>query len=330
MKRNLGKIAIIGAGIAGMNCAYQLSKIADITVFEKSRGFGGRMSTKLIDGFQFDHGIQFFTAKTKIFQDFIYQFEKKGIIKSWEGNFVEINNNQVSKIKKWDNKYKHYVPVPKMSSFCRYLSEGIDVKLNTRITKLVKLNTKWEVFNDQSSLGIFDWVIIAIPPEQLMPLITDFYDYLKQIRDYKMQPCYSLMIGSKNSLDIEWDAAIIKNSILSWISINDSKPLRNRNNSIVAISTNDWAQENIKKDIEYVKNTLLTEIQKIFLQLIKNIEYLNVHKWRYANIKKQNGVKSIIDSKNRLGICGDWFIKGTAESAFLSSNNLIDNISTHI
>jgi predicted NAD/FAD-dependent oxidoreductase len=53
-----------------------------------------------------------------------------------------------------------------------------------------------------------------------------------------MQPCYSLMIGSKNSLDIEWEAAIIKNSILSWISINDSKPLRNRNNSIVALSTN--------------------------------------------------------------------------------------------
>jgi predicted NAD/FAD-dependent oxidoreductase len=82
--------------------------------------------------------------------------------------------------------------------------------------------------------------------------------------------------------------------------------------------------------MEYVKNTLLTEIKKIFLQPIKNIEYLNVHKWRYANIKKQNGVKSIIDSKNRLEICGDWFIKGTAESAFLSSNNLIDNISTHI
>ena len=96
-----------------------------------------------------------------------------------------------------------------------------------------RFKTKWKVFNEQSSLGIFDWVIITIPPEQLTPLIPDFYPYSKQIKDYKMQPCYSLMIGSKNSLDIEWDAAIIKNSILSWISINDSKPLRNLNNSIV-------------------------------------------------------------------------------------------------
>ena len=35
MKKGLYKIAIIGAGISGMNCAYQLSKFADVTVFEK-------------------------------------------------------------------------------------------------------------------------------------------------------------------------------------------------------------------------------------------------------------------------------------------------------
>lgn len=330
MTHNLCRIAIIGAGISGINCAYQLSKIANITVFEKSRGFGGRMPTKSINEFQFDHGLQFFTAKTKIFQKFMEPFEIKGVIRAWEGNFVEINNNEVSKIRKWDNQYKHYVSVPKMSSFCRYLAEGIDVRLNTRITKLVKLKRKWEVFNDQSSLGIFDWVIIAIPPEQSIQLLTDNYDHLEQIRKYEMQPCFSLMIGSKNSLNSKWDAAIIKNSILSWISINNSKPLRNNNHSLVALSTNNWAQKNIEKHTEYLKTILLTEVQKIFPQLIGNISHIDVHKWKYANIKKQNGVKSIMDNKNRLGICGDWFIKGTAESAFLSSTDLIKNISTHI
>lgn len=40
------KVAIIGAGISGVYAARELAKIADVTVFEKSRGFGGRMATR--------------------------------------------------------------------------------------------------------------------------------------------------------------------------------------------------------------------------------------------------------------------------------------------
>ena len=40
------------------------------------------------------------------------------------------------------------------------------------------------------------------------------------------------MIGVKNSLQLDWNAAIIKNSKLSWISIDNTKPLRNLKYSI--------------------------------------------------------------------------------------------------
>lgn len=39
------RIAIIGAGLSGLVLARQLASNADITVFEKARGVGGRMST---------------------------------------------------------------------------------------------------------------------------------------------------------------------------------------------------------------------------------------------------------------------------------------------
>ena len=61
-------IAVIGAGLAGTTIASRLNEKFDVKVFEKSRGVGGRMSTRQEATFIFDHGAQFFKIKTKIFR----------------------------------------------------------------------------------------------------------------------------------------------------------------------------------------------------------------------------------------------------------------------
>ena len=41
------KIAVIGAGLCGLKCAHDLgSRGASVTVFEKSRGIGGRLANR--------------------------------------------------------------------------------------------------------------------------------------------------------------------------------------------------------------------------------------------------------------------------------------------
>ena len=51
------KIAIIGAGIAGLYCTKSLLNDGyDVELFEESDRIGGRMKTDLVDGFQLDHG----------------------------------------------------------------------------------------------------------------------------------------------------------------------------------------------------------------------------------------------------------------------------------
>lgn len=51
------KIAVIGAGISGLTCAYELQRAGfEVTVFEKNDYVGGRMSTRVKDGFLFDTG----------------------------------------------------------------------------------------------------------------------------------------------------------------------------------------------------------------------------------------------------------------------------------
>lgn len=54
-------IAVIGAGIAGLSCAYELQKAGcDVLVFEKNPHVGGRMASRRKDDLIFDTGANFF------------------------------------------------------------------------------------------------------------------------------------------------------------------------------------------------------------------------------------------------------------------------------
>jgi predicted NAD/FAD-dependent oxidoreductase len=61
------KLAIIGAGVAGLAAARALRQRRPelaITIYERSRGLGGRAATRRRDGFVFDHGAQYVKAPT--------------------------------------------------------------------------------------------------------------------------------------------------------------------------------------------------------------------------------------------------------------------------
>lgn len=55
-----GTAVVVGAGIAGLTAAYQLSKCGfDVTVLEASDRVGGRMTTDRCSGYVIDRGSQF-------------------------------------------------------------------------------------------------------------------------------------------------------------------------------------------------------------------------------------------------------------------------------
>jgi predicted NAD/FAD-dependent oxidoreductase len=57
------KIVVVGAGISGCVSAFRLAEAGhDVTLLEKGRGLGGRMSTRRMGGARIDHGAQFFTV----------------------------------------------------------------------------------------------------------------------------------------------------------------------------------------------------------------------------------------------------------------------------
>ena len=171
------RIAIIGAGIAGLSLAKLLSGKYDITIFEKSRGVGGRVATRRANPYSFDHGAQFFTVRTKEFKEFLKPMLDLGVITEWNARFVEFDKGKVLRTDVWGAEHPHYVGNPSMNSIAKFLREGLDLRLENKIVKISHENNTWSLFSDGDNfLGDFDWVVSTLPPAQASDLIDGVVD----------------------------------------------------------------------------------------------------------------------------------------------------------
>ena len=140
-------VAVIGAGITGITLANLLQKKFNLTVFEKSRGVGGRMATRRAEPYQFNHGAQYFKIKNKEFKDFLQPLIQNKIIKPLETNQIEILNKEVIKRTKIYNK-QYFTAESKMNSVVKYLiNNNFSIKLLCKIEKIIKENDKWFVID---------------------------------------------------------------------------------------------------------------------------------------------------------------------------------------
>jgi hypothetical protein len=326
------KIAIIGAGLAGLTAANELKTIADVTVFDKSRGVGGRLATRYTEQFKFDHGAQFFTVKTNEFKQFLHPLIEKEIITRWDARFVEFKGSEIVQERQWGEEYPHYVGTPKMNEIGKYLSQDLNTRLNTRIGNIEKKGSNWELFDtNKSSLGEFDFVVLAAPAQQTAELLPKNFKFYNKVNTIKMQSCFTLMLGFEHPLSLNFDAALVKEADISWISINSSKPNREKGYTLIVHATNNWADKHIEDDTIEVQKHLLNELERITgVEIKSKLVHNAIHRWRYANIAKQETEPALYDNENKIGVCGDWLIQGRVESAFTSGATFAKILKKHL
>lgn len=322
------KVAIIGAGLSGLTLAQHLADIAEVTVFEKFHQVSGRMATRVLAPYTFDHGAQFFTVKHPEFAAFVHHLTQVGLVGSWDARFVEVDGTQVKKSRAWEETFPHYVGMPDMASVGQYLAaqllqKNVAIRVNTQVTNIQKREAKWRLMDASDNvLGNYDWVVTAIPAAQAANLMPSSYTHLSTLGSVVMLPCYALMLGFEQALNLTWDAAHVTNSTLSWISVNSSKPGRNMHSSLVAMSRNQWAADNFHQSESWVIESMMQTLAGIAGDQVMQSKVLQLKKWHYANSQKSVLDEVLIDAEQQLASCGDWCISGRVESAFVSAIQL--------
>jgi len=329
------RIAVVGAGVAGAACAAGLLRAGfDVTVFDKSRGVGGRMATRRVqwvdgDGSlrtaAFDHGCPHFTASRPRFQAMVDRAEALGCATRWDQRvYATFPAPRVWQV---------VVPTPGMPTFCRHLLNGVPLRLGQAVTGLQRCAAGWMLqLADDRTEGPFDQVLLAIPPAQAAALLVghddDWADALAAVR---MAPCWTLMAVT-DELDWPWDAAEIKRSELAWIARNDRRPGRGTQSRAgtaewVAHATPAWSLAHLEADPAQVTGLLRAALAKL-LPAGRTLRWhhTSVHRWRYARPvhPASAGLDFWWSKVLGLGVCGDSFGDGSVEAAWGSGDELAD------
>lgn len=310
------KIAIIGAGIAGVRLAQSLAPSAEVEIFDKSRGLGGRMSTRRTPAHAFDHGAQYFTAHGDAFRAFLSPYLVSGRVVPWYPRVVEIDG-QAQKDVVWTA--PRLVPVPGMTELCKMAAENCTVHRAHRVAELVHNSGQWQVICENGSrFGGYEWVFSTAPSVQSALLMPDLTDWSR----IRMKGCYSLMLGFEDDVNLPFDAAVVRDNPLAWIVDNSRKPGRSGQTAILCQSSNDWAERHMEDDQDEVRAALCAAFGEITGIDPNKAVYIAHHRWRYAKVTEPAEAPFLLDAKRKLGAAGDWCGEGRIEAAFNSANAL--------
>ncbi|MBU3575220.1 NAD(P)/FAD-dependent oxidoreductase [Polynucleobacter sp. UK-Mo-2m-Kol15] len=314
--REIMKVAMIGAGIAGLSCARELvSSSISVDIFEKSRGPSGRMSTRRTQNGSVDHGAQYFTARDDRFIQEVQKWIQADIAAVWKPKL------KVYEAGVWRDSQSQeirYVGTPNMSSPGKHLAKDLSIQHETTISQLERKDGKWHLrCNENREItASYDFIVLAIPAPQASALTKDVdARVFDTISPAQMSACWTMMANLPNQIAADFDAAFINQEIISWICQNGSKTMRQGN--IWTVHANPaWSQDHV----ELSKEDAQAQLVKCLKSLGFNCQgaEISMHRWRYASGGLKNSIGFLALPDIGLGLCGDWLNGGRVEGAWLS------------
>ncbi len=297
-------IAIVGAGIAGLAAARRLADAGHaVVVFDKGRGLGGRMATRRVDGFAFDHGAQFFRVRGEAMGAALSAWTAAGAAGVW-----------------FDDAH---VGTPGMTAPARALAAGLDVRTQCAVTGVSRDATGWTLRTaegavDHPANGAFAAVVLAVPSPQAIPLAQAAGVAMPGLADAVYAPCWALMLGYPGPVPGIADRIEPKDGPLAWVARNASKPGRGEGESIVVHATPAWSRTHLERDASAIPALLSVPLAGLGLD-IHAASHVAAHRWRYALVEKPAGPAFLSDPSG-LYACGDWCLGGRVEAAFDSGH----------
>lgn len=317
---------IIGAGISGLSAGKRLADLGyRIQIFEKSRGTGGRLSSKRLvgksgDEMAFDLGCSRISAQGKDFKNQLESWHLKGVVAPWETQPEDS---------------KGYVGYSRNSALTRYLSQGLACHFSTKISHIECIEGGWQVFYKVDGCAIKSTlakqVILALPSQQAYDLLPKSHAFCHMVKQVHIAPQWvmavKIMADSKSRLAIDYR----QSDIIDLISYESTKPGRNveSNAQILMVQACiDWSESHTNTSVDIVTNLLLQELTRLSHNELHVIQQYT-HRWLYSQVNKGLASrKGFMNDGSGLILLGDYIhpvFKGV-ESAWMSAKLYVDSL----
>ena len=177
----------------------------------------------------------------------------------------------------------------------------------------------------------FDGVLMAMPSVQTHDLLvasTLAPKFVKQITQVQVAPCWTLMLAfpqamqpGLGSLGPQWNAARSSHHRIAWLARESSKPQRGAIERWTVQASAAWSHEHLEDEPQRVQAKMLRAFSEV-TGIHAEPSHVEIQRWRYAKTSQPLGQTHLWDSKEGLGVCGDWCLGHRVENAFVSGLEL--------
>lgn len=296
----MADIAVIGAGVAGLTAAYGLRGLsADVTVFEKSRGFGGRMATRGRHGCRYDHGASYFTAPSDRVDDLVRaHLPTSGLVKIgrpiWyfdeEGELTRPSSPYETR-----PKWTYRQGISRLGKLLAHFS-GATIRREREVERLAYEGSYWGVRTKNGvSFSPFDAVILTPPAPQAARILTastiegarvDRIRRAVAAIDYTSQ--YSFVFAYDRQLSRPGGFYGVVNEEgdhpLQWIAFEHDKPghVREGHNMVIVQTAPEWTAERLNEEPDQYVPDVREMTEEILVSDLRYPAWYDIQRWRYA------------------------------------------------
>ncbi len=331
---SLPRVAVVGAGMAGLVCAHALREAGFlVSVLERAARVGGRQSSRiesLADGaFSFDHGAQYFTISDPGFEHFLASYAELDppLYREWAVPFVVLDHG----VRRGPaGRTRRYVFTPTMAALTERLAEEIDVRLDCRVRSAQRRAGSWVLQDDAGAVAAeVEVLVLATPTPQALEILPEDAPLREPLAGVRYSPTWTLLVHFESSLEQPFGGAFVDNSPLAWVADNDTKPGRpaGRGENWILHATPEWSQIHIDADESFVAEALLGALAEALGRRLPPVTWSRPHRWRHALPVQSLRLPCLWDANARLGLAGDAFPEGgRIEGAYISGIDLARRI----
>lgn len=335
-------IAIIGAGMAGLGAARTLCKAGvAVNFFEKSRGLGGRVATRRVNGCIVDHGAQVIKPQGSALQKVILEeLPTNDLILISDPVRVYQNDGtilppELERASEIQYTYRNGISTLAKLLYAALPREQVSLHSESRIARIEINEDQYELYDETDShRGQFDAIILTPPTPQTVALLraSKWRDESEMLRRADMlatvayNPCLTVLLGYPAPVPAPPAYALLaedRSRPLLWLAFEQVKtPERAPNGRAVLIAQlgGEFSAAYYRSSDEEIRDATLSELATVFGSDYACPAWWQVKRWLYSQPTNMVAFAEVNPNGSRVVVCGDGLRpdRGRVHQAFAS------------
>ncbi len=309
---------VVGSGISGLAASRRLVEAGfSVLVCDKSRGVGGRVASRRIEGAPFDHGAQFVTRRSADFSKIVEDLLIEKVVFPWFGEAGK----------------ERYAGLPSMNQIAKTLAEGLDVKRGMRIENVRFCGDYWEVSSEAELVRSRSLLMTCPAPQALDLLKSEATEtsscVINTLSKIEYDKGIALMALLKEPFPVSDSGFLLYDYPESIATVADTLKKRGLESPGVIIQSGpEFAERHFDSNPDTIIECLLDAYPRSKeLKIVST----SLQKWRYAK-RREHGISDSYSSDPSIMLwhAGDGYVAPKVEGAYLSGLRVAESVAAEL